>query len=198
MEHLDTLKDLLKKSPFKSPTRGFLSFSDVVKELINYRLEDAAAKYKIVIGTDSEIREKGIDYVSVIAIHRIGKGGRYFWLRSFDKQILDLRRRIYKEATLSLALAQALLEQGLENNNVTVATGKTIIDIIRELERSSDASNKKSLVFTNEIEIHVDIGNGGPTREMIKEITGMIRGSGFFVKIKPEAFAAQSVADKHL
>ncbi len=196
MEHLDTLKNLIKKSPFKSPTRGVLSFPEVVKELVNYRLEDSAARYKIVIGTDSEIREKGIDYVSVIAIHRIGKGGRYFWLRSFDNQNLDLRKRIYKEATLSLALAQALLEQGLENNNVTVATGKTIIEVIKELEKNS--GNKKNLVFTNEIEIHVDIGNGGPTRDMIKEITGMIRGSGFFVKIKPEAFAAQSVADKHL
>jgi len=33
---------------------------------------------------------------------------------------------------------------------------------------------------------------------MIREIVGMIKGSGFFVKIKPEAFAAATLADKHL
>ena len=32
---------------------------------------------------------------------------------------------------------------------------------------------------------------------MLNEVVGMIRGSGFKVKIKPEAYGAQSVADRH-
>ncbi len=48
-----------------------------------------------------------------------------------------------------------------------------------------------------EVEIHVDIGTNGPTKKMIQEVTGMIRGSGFVVRIKPEAYAAASVADRH-
>ena len=43
-------------------------------------------KYRIVIGTDSETREKGADFVCVIAVHRIRKGGRYFWSKIYDER----------------------------------------------------------------------------------------------------------------
>ena len=45
--------------------------------------------------------------------------------------------------------------------------------------------------------IHADIGENGITRDMIKEVTGLIRGNGFEPKIKPESFAASSVADRY-
>jgi predicted RNase H-related nuclease YkuK (DUF458 family) len=32
---------------------------------------------------------------------------------------------------------------------------------------------------------------------MIKEVVGMVNGSGFEAKTKPESWAASSVADKH-
>jgi len=32
---------------------------------------------------------------------------------------------------------------------------------------------------------------------MISEVTGMVRGSGFEVKIKPDAYGASKVADRH-
>ena len=44
--------------------------------------------------------------------------------------------------------------------------------------------------------IHADIGEHGPTKDMIREITGLIRGNGFEPVIKPESFAASSVADR--
>lgn len=48
-----------------------------------------------------------------------------------------------------------------------------------------------------DLEIHVDIGEVGSTREMIAEIVGMVRGSGYAVKIKPDSFAASKVADRY-
>ena len=45
--------------------------------------------------------------------------------------------------------------------------------------------------------IHADIGENGDTREMIKEVTGLIRGNGFEPKIKPESYAASTVADRY-
>lgn len=195
---INVLKNLIKKGEFHSPTKGIMAFQDVVEELVNYRNKDSTSDYRIVIGTDSETRENGVDFVSVAAIHRIGKGGRYFWLRSYDERTFELRTRIYKEATLSLALAQALLEQELENNHIPIAAGKSIMEAITELKESAGSSFNKNIILTNELEIHVDIGQNGPTRAMIKEIVGMIRGSGFYVKIKPEAYAAANVADKHL
>ena len=159
--NLDDLKNLIKGGVFNSPTKGALALDKVVIELVNFRKEKPEDDYKIVIGTDSEKREKGVELVCVVAIHRVGKGGRYFWLRMYDDRNLELRSRIYQEATVSLALAGALLEKELEM----------------------------------ELEIHVDIGQNGPTKEMIKEIKGMITGSGFPVKIKPESFAASSIAE---
>lgn len=196
--NMDDLKNLMKKGEFRNPTKGAMAFNEVVKELIDYRDESREFKHRIVIGTDSETRENGVDFVSVVAIHRIGRGGRYFWLRSYDNETSELRNRIYREAILSLALAHALLEQELENNHIPIAAGKSIMEAIKELEKSPGNSFKKGIILSNELEIHVDIGQNGPTRAMIKEIVGMIRGSGFYVKIKPEAFAAANVADKHL
>lgn len=195
--NLDNLKKIIKQGIFHSPTKGILNLGQVVNELINYRKEDPQAKYKIVIGTDSETKEKGADFVYVVAVHRISKGGRYFWSRIYDERKLDLRSRIHQEATISLALAGALLEKELEIHQMKVDIDKSIVEIFKLLEKNSNGLTKE-IIFSNELEIHVDIGSKGPTREMIKEITGMIRGSGFYVKIKPEAFAAANVADRHL
>jgi len=195
---IDKLKNLMKKSEFRNPTNGLLNLKEVVKELTKYRNNNLNSEYKVFIGTDSEERENRIDFVSVIAIHRIGNGGRYFWLRNYEKHKVDRRSRILKEATMSLALAYALLEQELENNHIPVATGKSIIEAIKEIEHQSFGNINKDIILRDGLEIHVDIGNNGPTRAMIKEITGMIRGSGFNVKIKPEACAAANVADRYL
>jgi len=45
--------------------------------------------------------------------------------------------------------------------------------------------------------IHADVGENGQTRDMIKEVMGLIRGNGFEPKIKPESFAASAVADRY-
>jgi len=196
--NIDELKKIIKKGQFNNPTKGPMNLTQVVEELVNYRKNDLVADYRIFIGTDSEEREKGVDLVSVIAIHRIGKGGRYFWLRSYDKKSLDLRTKIYKEATMSLALAQALLEQELENNHIPIAAGQSLREAVENLKKNNGEASDKKIILSNDLEIHVDIGTDGPTKTMIKEIVGMIRGSGFYVKIKPEAVAAANVADKHL
>lgn len=189
---LDELKNLIKGGIFNSPTKGIMDLGRVVIELINYIKEAPEARYKIVIGTDSDVKEKGIEFVSVVAIHRITKGGRYFWIKIWDERNLDLRSRIYYEATVSLALAGAFLEKELEFHNVKVDMSQSINDLFKSL------GTNKEIIFSNELEIHVDIGSNGPTKAMIKEIVGMIRGSGFPVRIKPEAFAAATLADKHL
>src|SRR3989344_1586268 len=48
------------------------------------------------------------------------------------------------------------------------------------------------------LEIHVDIGPNGPTRELIADIVGMIRANGFKVAIKPSSWGASHVADRHV
>jgi predicted RNase H-related nuclease YkuK (DUF458 family) len=196
----DEIKNLIKGGVFQSPSKGPLDLCSVIDELIRYKKDNLETKYKIVVGTDSEVRERGVEFVCVVAIHRIGKGGRYFWLKIYDERKLDLRTRIYQEAVISLALAGVLLETELQLHGMELNMNKSINEVFNLLERDSDSVSEaeKEIIFTNELEIHVDIGTVGATKEMIKEIVGMIKGSGFFVKIKPDSFAASSLADKHL
>lgn len=156
-----------------SPTLGPLTIFEVVNQFFSFIREDPLASYKIVVGTDSSINNGQTDFVRAVVIHREGKGGRYFWNRIVEKKKFVLRERIYREATYSLELAQILTEQ--------MAVGRLT------------SPNKPEY----DIEIHVDIGTGGPTRAMIAEVVGMIRGSGFTVKTKPEAYAASNVADRY-
>lgn len=164
-------KSAKKKDVFLSPSRGILSFDGVIYDLVDYMESDKEAQYRLVVGTDSKTSQGKSVFVSVILIHRIGHGARYFWQKTYEKKPLALRQRIYQEASLSLGLAQKLIER----MNAALKREKTDYDF----------------------EIHVDIGKKGPTREMIKEIVGMIAGNGFQVKTKPEAYGASVVADRY-
>lgn len=158
---------------FVSPRFGNITKEDLIAHLVDFVLEDKSADYRLVIGTDSHIYKNNdggqCDYVSAIVIHRIGVGARYYWSKETIKRVPQLREKIYTETTKSLNLAME------------------IIPTIRE----------KLDGVSCEMEIHVDIGPNGPTRELIREIVGMVVGSGFRVKTKPESWAASSVADKH-
>jgi len=56
-------------------------------------------------------------------------------------------------------------------------------------------SQDKNINF--DFEVHVDIGSKGKTKEMLQEIIGMVRGSGFDIKTKPESYGASKVADRY-
>ena len=44
----------------------------------------------------------------------------------------------------------------------------------------------------------MDVGMNGPTKDLIREISGFVRAYGFIVCIKPESYAASSVADRYM
>lgn len=154
---------------FHSYTYGDLTIDGVRRKVLQFMDDFPEYKYKLVIGTDSQPKNgQGTDFVSAIVIHRIGFGGIYFWRRIVDPRKNVLKTRIYEEASLSLILAQEFLSE-FKNDGIS----------------------------RFEVEIHVDIGSFGETRNMITEIVGMVRGSGFNVKTKPESFGASKVADRH-
>lgn len=154
---------------YNSYSFGKLTLSQVRDKILNFLKVDPESRYQIVIGTDSQPKNGSeTDFVTAIVIHRIGRGGIYFWKRVMEKKSYVLRTRMYQEAILSLSAAQDFLAH-CKNDGIT----------------------------RFDVEIHVDIGNNGETREMITELVGMIRGSGFSVKTKPEAYAASKVADRH-
>ena len=161
-----------QENTFLSPTQGRMQLTKVAKEISSYINQDSQRKYRLIVGTDSN-GDKKADFVTAIIVCRVGRGGRYFWKKTNGNKIFHtLRDRIYQEVTLSLQTAQ---------------------DILGELESSLKPDQQLDYDF----QIHIDVGQRGPTREMIKEVVGMVRGNGFKAKIKPESFAASSVADKY-
>lgn len=158
---------------FISPTQGKLNFNSVLESVTNFILEEPKDIYQLVVGTDSEGKDNPF-FVTAIVIHRQGKGGKFFYKKIKNNKKYTLRTRIYEETMISLSLAIELRER-LE---------KKLLKML--------PNNYKNL------EIHTDIGQVGETKEMIKEIVGIIKGNGFNVKIKPEAFGATVIADRCL
>lgn len=158
---------------FFSPSKGELTLEEFILEISQYIREEPDHLYRLVIGTDSQIRGSNgtseIFFVTAVVLHRIGFGGRYFWAKEKRAQKMFLRDRIYTETLLSLALAE------------------TVVPLIRKAVPDS----------LYDLEIHIDVGPNGPTREMIKEVVGMVTGNGYIAKTKPDSYGAYVVADRH-
>ena len=154
---------------FRSPTYGVLDFDSTIKRLLDYMGVAPGLEYELIIGTDSLLGQGATaEFVSAIVVHRKNRGGVYFWSKRTETQMHTLRQRIFQEALFSLKLAEQLIERLKQEN---------IVDY--------------------NLTIHVDIGPNGKTREMIHEVVGMIKGSGYAVKTKPDSYGASSVADRH-
>jgi len=105
-------------------------------------------------------------FVSAVIIHREGKGAKFYYRRTYDKTPFTLRHRVFEEATRSLELAGRVI--GYMSESLPELT----------------------------IEIHVDIGEKGRTRELIQQVVQMINLSGFAAKVKPFSYGATKVADR--
>lgn len=157
------------KDIFISPTSGTLPYQQMIKEITLFVKSQPDYNYKVIVGSDSQPKNGTLcDFVTAVVVHRIGHGGKYFWRRHTTNRKWVLQDRIGEEINLSLELAWKL----------------------RDTFRTNGLSGF-------EPEVHVDVGEEGKTREMIKWVTGMVIGSGLAVKIKPESFGASKVADRH-
>lgn len=152
---------------FISPSKGQMSFKTMFEDICAYMSEDPDASYKLIVGSDSQAREQ-VCFVTAVVIHRIGKGGRYFYKRKQVSKMPSIKQRIFYEAHLSLDVASKLAAQFSLNGHSHL-----------------------------NVEIHLDVGKAGETRKMIKDLVASIVGSGFSAKIKPDAYGASTVADKH-
>lgn len=161
------------ENDFHSPTKGELGLRKLVDEISAFISDEPNKAYRLVIGSDSQAKKINgvaeIDFVTAVIIHRKGSGGRYFWRKERQTKKYVLREKIYTETLMSLELAQKL---------------------VPALRRAIPASKY-------DLEIHIDVGPLGPTRDMIKEVVGMVTGSGYKAKTKPESYGAFVVADKH-
>ncbi len=153
---------------FTSPSKGQVSFQELFQDLVDYTNEFPDEAYKLIIGTDSHaFLNDCVIFVTAVVVHRIGKGGRFYYNKQKTRYMDSLRQRIYYETFLSLEVATRLTEMLANNSDLQL-----------------------------NVEIHLDVGEKGETRDIIKEVVGMVIGSGYQACIKPDSFGATTVADR--
>jgi predicted RNase H-related nuclease YkuK (DUF458 family) len=125
---------------------------------------------KIFIGSDSFISKDKVCFASAVCLHGGDDGGRYFFYKDFlfKSQYTQIVTRITEETRRSVEIACLFMNE--YNINPT------------------------------SIELHLDVSpfgtNNGTSRysDMLK---GYVQGFGVDYRLKPNAWASQTVADKH-
>ena len=165
---------------FYNPSRGNLKVNQVIDEILDYMNGKPEKFYDIIVGCDSSSGEEPHFPVAVVIL-RVGEGGRFFLKKIGykNRKFYNWKTRVLEEVLLSCELA-LFLRENFEKR-------------IKSLHPQGGYPD-----FNYQFRyIHADIGENGATRDMIKEVTGLIRGNGFEPKIKPEAYVASTVADRY-
>ena len=159
---------------FISPTYGKRTPEQIIEDLAQIIKADPNAAYRLIIGSDSHLHSlqgnSKLKLVTAVIIHKVGFGGRYFWKSKELKSTKTIRDKIYLETLGSLETAQTILPQ---------------------LNRHLNGHGHYDL------EIHIDVGRVGETRDIIKEVVGIVTGNGYTAITKPDSYGASKVADKH-
>ena len=176
------MQEEIQKGIFFSPSKGNIDFQEVMQEIFGYISAEPEFFYDIVVGCDSPSSDRPFFPIAIVVL-RTGAGGRFFlkkmhypdaYLKRFMHVPTNWKNRILQEVYLSCELALTLRET---------------------LEKKF---GKATPTFNYQFQyIHADVGERGKTREMIKEVVGLIKSNGFEPMIKPHSFAASVVADRY-
>jgi hypothetical protein len=140
-----------------------------IEEIINIAKKYIKNNGNVYVGTDSFISKNKCVFATALCLHGADteSGNRYFFKKS-----------IVKKNKFS-----SLLQR-----------------ITREVERTLELAE---LLYENDIEefeIHIDVSppnKATKTSKFSDMLMGYVKGNGFTCKIKPNAWASTSVADKH-
>lgn len=153
---------------FISPTNGKMTKAEIYDFILKKIQENQITKEHdySIIVGTDSQNSYKTKMVLVICLIDKGHGGRYFYHIDWMKKIKDINSKIYTETEKSLEIARELNEF-LHDNDVRA-----------------------------EVEVHVDIGRHGKTKELIQGILGWVTSEGFTAKIKDESWVASTIADK--
>lgn len=157
-----------------SPTYGNCSDDKMIHIIANYVRSNykTSEGFNLIVGTDSQ-NFSDTKMVVVIAVQNVGHGGIFFYEVSRIKRIDNIRQKLLHETSLSLKYADKLISQ--------------FEKVCKECDFDFEKIN-----FC----IHVDIGKRGKTSKLIPDIVAWVKACGYDCKIKPDSFAASSIADK--
>ena len=164
----------MKDKVFKRGNGTSVSYDEMTKIIAEYIAAQPFAEYEITVGTDSQSHSK-TKLVEVIAVHRVGAGGIFFYRTEYVDKIRVLKEKIIEETARSIDNATGLLDE------ISVKLIDHDIDI--------DDLNVH-------FQIHCDIGHYGKTSALISEITNWVESMGYEVAIKPDSYTASGIANK--
>ena len=157
---------------FISPTYGAVNL-DKMLELMKkfYDSHKDYGRFNVVVGTDSQ-NFSDTKMVSAIVMQCEGHGGIYFYRVERIPKIQDVRQKLNRETQVSLQYADELLRVMAEQQ-------EELFD---------------NITFS----IHIDAGHNpnGKTKELIPSLVGWIHSCGYECAVKPNSFAASSIANK--
>ena len=157
-----------------SPTYGSCNDEQMINIIANYIRSNykTSEGFHLVVGTDSQ-NYSDTKMVVVIAVQNVGHGGIFFYDILRMKRIDNIRRKLLYETSMSLKYADRLISK------------------LEQLQKRTDLDLSR-LSFC----IHVDAGRKGKTSKLIPDLVSWIKACGYDCKIKPDSFAASSIADK--
>jgi len=125
--------------------------------------------YDVAIGTDSQMVGKIFQFISVVSVHRVGKGGIYFYSKEFVPRakfpVENQKMRMFDETSRSIALGFYM---------------KDVQKIVPTIHVDASAPHKKEF-----------------TAKFSDQLRGYVVSCGFDFMLKPESYAAHAIADKH-
>lgn len=159
---------------FKRGNGEVVNITQMYDIIADYIAKEPLATYEITVGTDSQTHSR-CKFVEVIAVHRIGDGGIFFYHIEHEQKIRVLKDKIIAETARSIENATGLLDE------ISLILIDKDIDI-----------NDLSVHF----QIHCDIGHYGKTSSLITEITSWVSSMGYEAVIKPDSYTASGIANK--
>lgn len=157
-----------KRNVWMTPSRGEFTFDGMVEAIKKHIAEDPTKEYAVIVGGDAQ---------------SFYKSGRTKYITTV------IVRKMGKGAQYYYFTDYQPVAQSLRQKiwNEVMSVYETIVEL-------KDAGLSRDVV---DVIPHVDVGEKGETRKLIKEVTGLFLGEGYDVQIKPYSFASSSVADKH-
>jgi len=139
-------------------------------ELLNLSREYITKGSRMFIGSDSFMSKKKICFATAVCLHGGELGGRYFFFKDFvpTSHFSNLVSRITEETRRSVEVAAMFMD-----------------------EYSFEPKN---------IELHLDVspfGTNNGTSKYSDMLKGYVQGYGVDYRLKPDAWASQTIADKH-
>lgn len=172
-------RDDMGEPRFYNLSERNMDFEMVFERIYEFITVNPANTYRLSIGTDSQAHQFETRFITAIHLHRVGKGA---WgclqSRVLHRKVESLREKIQLETYYSQQTAYLFTPDHFAK----------LIEVIYPYQQEGG---------TLSMEIHLDIGHDGLTREFIMDMTARITSMGLTPRIKPDSYTAFSYANRY-